>query len=143
MNNEKYFIYEAINNHFSILEKQLENFKNIKEFDFYNKMIYKQIFHNKKIEIKVILNQYCKDENLKENINYLYNKVLKKFDNDFNFNKKGFIEGNYYLQKNKILDLLKNQVEDFTNNIKKNFLLLYISVLVILIMIFGYRNSKF
>ena len=67
MNNKKYnyFIYEAINNHFSILEKQLEKFKNIQKFDLYSKIIYKQIFHNKKIEIKVILNQYCKDDKLK------------------------------------------------------------------------------
>jgi len=147
MNNKKYnyFIYEAINNHFLILEKQLEKFKNIQKFDLYSKIIYKQIFHNKKIEIKVILNQYCKDDKLKNKINYLYNQVFQQIEDNFNVDvdKKSFIEANYYLQKNKILDLLKNQEEGFTNNIKKNFLLLYISVLVILIIIFRCRNSKF
>ena len=130
--NKNYFIYNAINNSFYILEKQLENFKNMKEFNFYNRIIYKQIFHNKKIEIKVILNQYCQDYKLKEKINKLFNKVFVELEN-FNYDKKGFIEANYYLQKNKILDLIINQKEGFTNNIKKNFLLLYICILVIII----------
>jgi hypothetical protein len=137
MNND-YFIYEEINNCFSILEQQLENYNNIKKFDFYNKIIYKQIFHNTKIQISIILKLYCKNIKLRQNINNLFNIVFEQLQQNFSFDKKSFIEANYYLQKNKILELLKNYKESFTNyKIKKNFVLMYICVLVILIIILG------
>ena len=97
--NNNYFIYEEINNCFSILENQLENFKNIKKFDFYNKIIYKQIFHNTKIQISVILKLYCKNIKLRQKINNLFKIVFEQLQQDFSFDKKSFIEANYYLQK--------------------------------------------